>query len=413
MLGGIQGGTIAVIVKKSFSDVPDVPPHQLNFAIGVVSASQAIGMLTSFLWASASRGCPKVKWISTIQLATAATVLLMAFTPRSLPGLWWIVGLCMLARIFWSGVTTLRAGVLRANYARAYRPSIFSRLTILQSLIIAFVGGGIGFVLDRRIENFRLVFPALALTGSLGAIAYGRVPFRREAVQLSIESAPDATRFGSYNPMRIIATISNDRWFRGYLCWMFFVGMGNLMIQPIVTIVLAEQFDASYQESIAITTVIPLVCMTFALPAWARRLEREHVIHYRAFHAWSFCAVSASAIAAIVSNQIGFLYVSAVAMGLAFAGGAPAWNLGHQHFAPRDRDAEYMAAHITLSGIRGILAPLISVGLYQWLAPYHRQVWAFAACGLLNFVGAFGFHWLARQFAAEGRPNDRRPTDPV
>jgi hypothetical protein len=53
--------------------------------------------------------------------------------------------------------------------------------------------------------------------------------------------------------------------------------------------------------------------------------------------------------------------------GFSRGGGMLAWNLGHNDFADRHMVALYMGIHVTLTGVRGILAPYLAiVMLYGW-----------------------------------------------
>ena len=53
------------------------------------------------------------------------------------------------------------------------------------------------------------------------------------------------------------------------------------------------------------------------------------------------------------------MYAAVAVRGVAFAGGALAWNLGHNDFARDDNAAQYMAVHVTLTGIRGLAASFV------------------------------------------------------
>ena len=59
-------------------------------------------------------------------------------------------------------------------------------------------------------------------------------------------------------------------------------------------------------------------------------------------------------------------------------------------------DAEYMGVHVTLNGLRGLLAPFLAVGLYQWLQSLGHAPWIFLVCTVVNVIGALGFVLLRR-----------------
>lgn len=395
MLGGLQTGTIAVFVKKTFEGAEGVSEEQLNLAVGFIAASKAIGHLTSFFWANWSRGKRKVQFVVYLQIATAVFIAALAFAPRTATGLWMTVGLCTVSWMIWSGFITLRAGIWRANYRAAWRPRITGKLATIEALVIAGAGVVIGSCLDWNPNVYRIYFPLLAVAGIVGALLYARIPFRHEQQHLHNERQPKQ-QAARINPWSIVRILKQDRDYRGYMLCMFLMGFGNLMLSPLLAIVLTSQFDVGYRTGIAIATVIPLVCMTFAIPFWSKRLERMHVIEFRAVHVWTFVCVSALTVIGVVLNQIVFLYLAAIAKGVGWGGGVLAWNLGHQHFAPREHDAEYMGVHITLTGIRGVLGPLLGVQLYNWLASANLHAGAFFVCFVMNVIGAIGFAMLNR-----------------
>ncbi|HET6565401.1 MAG TPA: hypothetical protein VFG52_08310, partial [Xanthomonadales bacterium] len=51
-------------------------------------------------------------------------------------------------------------------------------------------------------------------------------------------------------------------------------------------------------------------------------------------------------------------------------GGHLGWNLGHNDFTSDANAAQYMAVHVSLTGLRGIFMPLVGIGFYQWLSHY-------------------------------------------
>ena len=71
MLGGLQSGTMAVVLKKTFNDVPGIDPSTLDFAVATMGASTALGNLTSGIWASMANGRRKVRFITALMLTTA------------------------------------------------------------------------------------------------------------------------------------------------------------------------------------------------------------------------------------------------------------------------------------------------------------------------------------------------------
>src|SRR5262249_3099647 len=97
------------------------------------------------------------------------------------------------------------------------------------------------------------------------------------------------------------------------------------------------------------------------------------------------------------------LLIGAVLLGVAYAGGSIGFHLGHNYFSSRKRSLDYMALHVTLSGIRGLVAPLLGMTVYQAveaLVP-GRGAWALLVPLLLGAGASWGF---ARREAVEPGP---------
>jgi len=148
-----------------------------------------------------------------------------------------------------------------------------------------------------------------------------------------------------------------------------------------------------------------------AVPVWAGLLDRSHVVRFRAVHGWFFVAAQAMFMLGMAVQAMPLMYAGAVLWGVALGGGALAWNLGHTDFAPPAQNAHYMATHVTLNGLRGLLAPFLSAGLYtlatQLLGPsgvMDPAAAVLAVSVVLSGLGAAGFVWLRFSMgAAAGR----------
>jgi MFS family permease len=180
------------------------------------------------------------------------------------------------------------------------------------------------------------------------------------------------------------------------MAWMFVFGLGNLMIGAPQAIFLEDRLGASYLQAILATTIIPLMTMPIIIPVWARLLDRVHIVKFRSIHGWSFVTAAGVMWLAAWTESLWLFYVSGAMLGVGFAGGSIAWNIGHQDFASPERDALYMSVHVTLNGIRGVIAPFAAVALYKWLNASGVSHLTFAVCFAVNIVGAAGFAWQWR-----------------
>jgi hypothetical protein len=161
--------------------------------------------------------------------------------------------------------------------------------------------------------------------------------------------------------------LRSDRWYRRYMATMFLFGSGNLMVIALLVVILTEQLGVPRMQQVLITTTVPLLALAALTPIWARRLDRVHILDYRAVHSWTFVLAMALFAPGAIFGWLWLFALGAVVLGGAFAGGRLGWNLGHNDFASDAHSTLYMSIHVTLTGVRGLIAPLVGVGLYQWL----------------------------------------------
>lgn len=399
MLGVVEGGTVSIVVKKHFAVASGVSPSALNLAVAAVTAAPAMANITSFLWAGLAHGREKVPFIAGLQVATAIAVAMLALAPRDAAGLLFFTAAVVVARVCWTGVITIRTSVWRANYPHADRARIAGRMATVQALVLAATGTVVGQAMDHSPRSFLVIFPVAAAIGLVGNAIYRRVRLRGQRRLARAERDGRREDRASVNPLSVLRVLRADPPFRRFMRWMFVFGLGNLMLSAPLAIVLEERLEATYVEGILVAAVIPLAMMPLMIPVWARLLGRVHVVQFRSIHGWSFVAASATMFAADLARSLPLFCVASAFLGIGFAGGVLAWNLGHHDYAPEHRDGQYMGVHVTLTGIRGIAAPFLAVGLYEWLDSLGFGSGVFLACLLTNLVGLAGFISMARDLA--------------
>lgn len=398
MLGAIEGGAFGNIIKKAFTGVPGVHNTELNFIVAAVMAGPALGNITSFMWAALANGRPKVKFIVMLQVVTALTVLAIAFVPENRVGLYLLAILVLVARVCWSGVITIRATVWRNNYPRVDRATVAGKLATVQALVLAIVGLVMGAAMDFDPRSFHWLFPIAAVASSAGILVYSRVRLRGARRLMRAERTGAVDERASFNPLSIWRVLAGDKLYRRFMTCMFIFGLGNIMTTAPLAIVLHEEFQVGYLQGILITSGIPELLMPLSIPLWAKLLNRAHVVRFRSIHAWSYVSVAACQWIAAMTHSLELFFASAILMGIANGGGVLAWNLGHQDFAPPHRDSQYMSVHVTLTGIRGLLAPFLAVTIYELLDQRLAGAGSgvFGVCLAINSLGAWGFVRFSR-----------------
>jgi MFS family permease len=315
-------------------------------AKGIVAGSGSLGLLLSPVVVSVvtSAGWPVSRAAARI-LAVGAGCFFIA---AAAPGLPVFIGCSVLAMASSAAVIPLLTQMYQDNYPEKERGRRFSRTVMIRIAMAAAFSKMAGDALDGRIEHYRwllLVFGgALALAG----FCLARCPTQ--------PIPPD----GGAHPLRALRFVREDALFRRTLiCWML-MGFANLMMLPLRVEYLA---NPKYHLAVGIgaiallTGVIPNVARLVLSPVWGYLFDHMNFFALRVTLNLGFAI---GILAFFTTSSWTGLILGAVVYGISNAGGDVAWSLWVTKFAPPGRVADYMSVHTFLTGVRGVLAPVVA-----------------------------------------------------
>src|SRR5215831_4147228 len=390
-LGLVEGATAAVLVKAHFAGAASV--LGVNLAVGLVSGAPAFSNVLSFVWANVAHGRARVQLMVALQAGFALLVGCVSFASRATGGLVLTVLSVVAARVVWAGVLTVRAAVWTANYPRNVLARITGRLVIVNSIAVASSAALVGWALERSVVDARWLYGGGALAGLCGAWLYRAMRVRRQFRLLAAEAASGA-RSEPFSLRMLTQILKEDPTYREYMLWMGIFGGGTLMLTAQLVLLFSERLHLTSGTQIALLAVVPLITQPIFLPWWARLFDGSHVVRYRSRQGWAIVFASAAMCAGVFSAWQPLLWIGAVLLGAAQAGANLGWNLGHNDFASVGRAQHYMGVHVTLTGVRGGVAPPVGVLAYMGLEGWHRGAGEFALLLPLAMTaaGAMGFN---------------------
>ncbi len=373
----LEAGVIGVLAKKTF--------HVSEFELATIMAAPIYANLTSFMWAMLARGRRKVPIIGALQASVLLFLIVISFLPTVRPGPSMLVAAVVLSRCALAGVVTLRSTVWRQNYPEACRAQITGRFTVLVSLAIA-LGPLIGFFIqDLSPDSFRWLYRVVAVIAAVGVVSFSRIRLRGEKHLLKYERRPTAKPQPHGEPGHVYAfepdskprkphtiwtILREDHNYRWYMVWQFVGGMANLVGNfALISLIIELTADIEYEYAVSIllTTTIPMAVAMLTVPAWARYLDRIHITRFRTRQGLFWIVAQFGYWLVGLTGIVGLFALPRVVDGASRGGGMLAWNLGHNDFADRRMVPLYMGIHVTLTGVRGFLAPYLAVTLlYGW-----------------------------------------------
>jgi hypothetical protein len=411
--GLVEGTVSAVVVSKTFDAGP--------LLITIVQATPAFANLVSLFWGALIVGRPKMPVFLSVAAASVAVTLSVAATPHTAAGGWIFALQICLSRVFMCGVVTTRASLWKSNYPRSHRGRITANLQIVRTLMSlpVILGGGLLFDLDH--SAYHWFYPLVAILGAMGLLVLRGERVRgerRDAARRSNGDEPIADA-GLIQPFSLVTLISpgqlfarmgralrEDPRFARYCQAQMCIGTANLMAMPVNTIVLTKVMELSYTASNTLLDIVPRVVTVLMLPVWARLFDRVGVLRFRVTNSlcWCgsllFCGVGAlfaslqatGSLPGALTFGLAAYGVGRLFEGLAQSGGAIAWNIGHLHFAEDDKAELYMGIHVSLTGLRGLIAPFVGTLLYAWIG------WVVFLVGfVISGLGFLIFSRLARE----------------
>ena len=407
-LGMVEGATAAVLVKQRFG--AGAEPFAVNLAVALVSGAPALSNVVSFAWANLAHGRSRVQLVVALQALFAVSVGVVGLAPAASGGLVLTVLSILAARVLWSGILTVRSSIWIANYPRHLLARFTGRIVVATSLTLAAAAAATALALDAAAFDARLLYAGAAIAGLVAAWRYRAARVRREFQLLDAEQA-ESGRVDLFSLRTLLQILREDPDYREYMLWMGIYGGGNLMLTSQLVVILTDRLGMPPGRQIAMLAVLPLLAMPLFVPMWARLFDGGHVVHYRARQGWVLVLAVAILCVGTLADLEWLLWAGAVVLGVAYAGANLGWSLGHNDFASPGRAQHYMGVHVTLTGLRGMVAPPLGIAAYQGLETLAAGAgrWSVLLPLAGTAAGAAGFTRMRRRLDAARPTHSIRP----
>ena len=428
----------ASLAEGSFTGVVAAKNFQAGVVLmSVITAAPMFGNVAALLWSDLSLGRKKVPLVNVLQLGVIlmiASVALLAYIPLPYAG-WVFAAQIIIARILASGIITIRSSIWRANYPRAVRGQITSRIATAATFVLALATFLGSYLLDHNPHAFVYLYPSAALLGAIGIWQFSRIRVRREKslnkleqvyarIPENMSETAEANVLNYEQHPRFIklfaqafAILREDKKFREYQRWQFLNGASFMIYGPsLLYMVSREMTDPKRQYLLATTVVqiIPMAVMLLATQIWAPLFDRVHITTFRVYQGMVsvgaqfmlFCGATYG-LYVHESKGLAIIALGQILVGISNGAGNLAWNLGHNDFCPADKAGTYMGVHVMLTGLRGMLAPFFGSWLY--LTPgIGRNV--FAVSTIMALIAQFGFWSMSKDAPRKLHPAQLDPT---
>lgn len=252
------------------------------------------------------------------------------------------------------------------NYPPDKRAAFFSR-PLLLTVGVAALSGFIGsWILELDIDNYHWLFTFL------GLCAIGKA--------MAIISMPSETILNSShtNPFGNMKYAIHDKSFGYVLLTWFIMGFANLWTLPLrVDYITAPQWgiEGSAIFVAMIITIIPETMRMLLIPFWASLFDKMNFVILRMILNLFF---GFGILLFFVTSNPWIIGLGSAMIGAAFAGGSIAWNLWVTKYAPPGKTGAYMSVHVSLTGIRGTIGPIMGYWTVNLIGAQNIGILSFA-----------------------------------
>ena len=355
-LAMLEGGFVGVIATKIYGVSP--------FVLGLLSAAPMFGNLSSYFWNRVATARAKVPLVVALQIGTLTAVLVIAFAPANQFGAYLLVAMVVLSRFLMAGVITVRSIIWSLNYEREVRARATGRLQLFSSAVMVLTSALAATILDSYPESFRYLYAGASILALVGVVSFSRLRVVGELKFLVSERREDRLRNTRARSVGFLRILRTDKRFARFELHQFLSGISNMMLEAPLIYLVSREMDASFTVSIALSMVIPFALSLISLPLWARHLDDVHVAEFRVRLGWIWVASQLGTWIGALLSSIPVMALGRAVMGVARGGGSLAWQLGHNDFAKPEQVSAYMGVHVTLTGVRGLIAPFAGIFLY-------------------------------------------------
>jgi MFS family permease len=363
----------------------DLPPMMKALLV----AATSIGLLLSlFLVQIARRLGRSVNRFAALNWLLAALGFGLAAVSEGRPGVYFSG--CMLAFISLGMGAPLISQIYRKHYPDRTRGHLFSLTAMTRASTAGLVGWGGGLWMATRDGSFSPLFGAYAvaclmMAGCVSAMA--PVVLRR------------SNRLKWFDAFRHVAS---DRPFRKLLIVWMILGFGNLAAFALLVEFISNPvygYDLGADRVGMLTSTIPMLVFIACVVPWGIVFDRLPFYRVRAL-------VNLFFIGGILTYYLGgswlTLCIGMALYGVARSGGNILWTLWVTRFADAERVVEYMSVHSFLTGVRGVIAPIVAFAAVEHLGP-STVAWTAAALIVLGTVA------LTPELIAETRAQREKP----
>jgi len=263
--------------------------------------------------------------------------------------------------------------ILKNNYSNSHFGSLYSYAAMTNKIVMMITTFVFGWMLDADPFSFVYVYPVIGVLGIISLFSLSmavKVDYLQTGEKiLSIM----ASLRNSLSSMRAI--IKFNKPYRDFESGFMLYGFSFMLTVPIITLFLVEKLGLNYTSIAFYKNAYNLIAILL-LPFFGNLIGR---IDPRKFAAFTFLTLLMHLLFMGLTGYFPwyfdmgayrFYYLIVISFawnGLFAATMSLLWNIGSAYFCRSNDVGTYQSVHLSMVGIRAMMAPLFGIWLYQYI----------------------------------------------
>lgn len=281
--------------------------------------------------------------------------------------------LVLLALLFSANSILIPAqnSIYQKNIHHSRRAKVYGytiSLGMIVSVAVTFVAGRI---LDLHEEHFRWILVLTGLAGFISSVLLSTIKLQEPLVEAPCVKAKIKLKDLALDPIRrTLALMKTNKAFAAFERDFSIYGMGFIMMQPIIPIYMVDKLQLSYTNNFLAKGILSQMGLLILSPVIGKLHDRMHPFR---FIAVSFALLMVFPLLFVLSSlwagesvlAVVIVFIAYTIFGIAMAGVNLSWNMSSIFFAGKEDASMYQSVHVTLTGIRGLIAPVLGFSLLK------------------------------------------------
>lgn len=372
----IEGIIMGVLAMNEFVLIKSLKGS--DFQIGILFQLSVVLMVFSILfneWIRRTKN--KVSFIRRLAVLTRLPLLAFLFFPKNIEGMagssTFQILFLLIFLAFYLANPVLYPTInlfLKKNYQHDNFGPLYSYATTLNKAVMLVATFAFGWLLEIDPFSFTYVYPILALLGISSIFLFTKIPMQPVPIEVKL-GLFDSVRNSLKN---IWSIIKKDKPYRDFEMGFMLYGFAWMVTIAVITIFFEKVLHLSYSSVAFYKTAYNLIAIAI-LPFFGRLINK---IDPRKFALITFGSLLLYLLLLALTEyfpqhvevfgiQIYYGLILAFLAHAVFAATMSLlWYIGSAYFSNDDNAGNYQSVHVSLTGVRGLFAPLLGVMFYEW-----------------------------------------------